>query len=63
MFFKFVGFSDANVQMVNETLTRGASFKTQFSQYVEAMFLLCSVSSTIEMFVSVIPTLKYALFR
>lgn len=59
--FKLVGFSDANVQMVNEALARGASFKTQFPQYAEAMFFLCSVPPAIGMLISVIPTLKYAL--
>lgn len=59
--FKFVGFSDANVQIVNEALARGASFKTQFPQYAEAMFFLCSIPPAIGLLISVIPTLKYAL--
>ena len=47
--------------MVNEALTSGVSFKTQFPQYAEAMFFFYSVSPAIGMIVSVIPTLKYAL--
>lgn len=61
--FAAVGFSAGNVEMVNEMLRNGASFKADpaFAQYRFAMFFLCSIPPAIGCLISIIPTLKYAL--
>ncbi len=61
--YAIVGFSGDAVRLVNEQLAAGASFKAdpQFAPYRAAMFFCCSIPTMIGMFLSVIPTWKYAL--
>ena len=59
--FSVVGFSDSNVQAVNNALFKGASFKEAYPEYAGAMFFLCAVPPAIGLVLSVIPMLKYDL--
>ncbi|MEG0546237.1 MAG: glycoside-pentoside-hexuronide (GPH):cation symporter [Oscillospiraceae bacterium] len=61
--FAIVGFSGSNVEMINNMLKEGASFKSDpvFAKYSMAMFFLCSIPPAIGMALSVIPMRKYTL--
>lgn len=59
--FAIVGFSGSNVETLNNALRDGASFKADYPEYAMAMFFLCAIPPAIGLFLSVIPTRKYAL--
>ena len=60
--YSAVGFSDKNIAVMNEALANGESFVTyNDGKYAMIMFFLISVPIAIGMFLSAIPTLKYAL--
>ncbi len=60
--YSWVGYTDKNVEALNEALTQGASFKDYANgDYAMAMFLLISIPPAIGMILSAIPTLKYSL--
>lgn len=59
--YAIIGFSDVNVQAVNNALRAGASFKTDYPEYSMAMFLLCSIPPAIGLLLSALPLRKYAL--
>lgn len=57
-----VGFSDKNIEIMNQKLTEGQSFITyNDGKYAAVMFFLLSIPPAIGMLLSVIPTAKYAL--
>lgn len=61
--FTVVGFSDAMIKEVNETLTNNPAmtFKADFPEYAAAMFFLVSIPPAIGCLLSIIPTWKYPL--
>ncbi len=64
--YAFVGYSGVNVDKLNKAIENGASFITYdggtgAGKYAEAMFFLISIPPAIGMFLSALPTLKYAL--
>ncbi|OQA47529.1 MAG: Melibiose carrier protein [Firmicutes bacterium ADurb.Bin300] len=59
--YAIIGFSDVNVQAVNNALRAGASFKADYPKYAMAMFLLCSIPPAIGLLLSVLPLRRYAL--
>ncbi len=61
-----VGYSGVNVDKLNKAIENGANFITYdggtgAGKYAEAMFFLISIPPAIGMFLSALPTLKYAL--
>ena len=57
-----VGFSGENVSILNDALSRGASFITyENGKFATALFFCVSIPPAIGMVLSAIPTLKYAL--
>lgn len=57
-----VGFSDKNIEIMNDALSKGESFITyNDGKYASIMFLLLSVPPAIGMVLSALPTIKYAL--
>ncbi len=61
-----VGYSGVNVDKLNKAIENGANFikydgGTGAGKYAEAMFFLISIPPAIGMFLSALPTLKYAL--
>ncbi|MGN0522299.1 MAG: MFS transporter, partial [Eubacterium sp.] len=57
-----VGFSDKNIEIMNNRLTAGESFITyNGGKYAAIMFFLISIPPAIGMLLSALPTLKYAL--
>lgn len=59
--YSVVGFSGDNVNVCNEALRNGASFKADFPQYAAMMFFLCSIPPAIGLFLSVIPMRNYGM--
>lgn len=64
--YSIVGYSGANVDTLNKAIEKGASFidydgGTGAGKYAAAMFFLISIPPAIGMFLSALPTLKYAL--
>ncbi len=64
--YSVVGYSGANVDKLNKAIENGASFITYdggsgVGKYAEAMFFLISIPAAIGMFLSALPTLKYAM--
>lgn len=59
--YAVVGFSGENVNICNEALRNGASFKADFSQYADMMFFLCSIPPAVGLFLSVIPIKNYGM--
>ncbi len=64
--YAFVGYSGVNVDKLNKAIENGANFITYdggtgAGKYAEAMFFLISIPPAIGMFLSALPTLKYAL--
>lgn len=64
--YAFVGYSGINVDKLNKAIENGASFITYdggsgVGKYAEAMFFLISIPPAIGMFLSALPTLKYAM--
>ncbi len=60
--YSAVGFSDKNIEIMNNRLTAGENFITyNGGKYASIMFFLISVPPAIGMLLSAIPTLKYAL--
>lgn len=59
--YSIVGFSGNNVNICNEALRNGASFKSDFAPYAAMMFLLCSIPPAIGLFLSVIPIKNYGM--
>lgn len=64
--YAFVGYSGVNVDKLNKAIENGANFITYdggsgFGKYAEAMFFLISIPPAIGMFLSALPTLKYAM--
>lgn len=64
--YAFVGYSGVNVDKLNKAIENGASFITYdggsgVGKYAEAMFFLISIPPAIGMFLSALPTLKYAM--
>lgn len=64
--YSAVGYSAANVDKLNKAIENGANFITYdggsgAGKYAEAMFFLISIPIAIGMFLSALPTLKYAM--
>lgn len=64
--YSAVGYSGANVDKLNKAIENGANFITYdggsgVGKYAEAMFFLISIPTAIGMFLSALPTLKYAM--
>lgn len=64
--YSVVGYSGANVDTLNKAIERGESFITYdggtgVGKYAAAMFFLISIPPAIGMFLSALPTLKYAM--
>lgn len=64
--YAFVGYSGVNVDKLNRAIENGANFITYdggsgVGKYAEAMFFLISIPPAIGMFLSALPTLKYAM--
>lgn len=59
--YSIVGFSGENVNVCNEALRAGASFKAEYPQYAAMMFFLCSIPPAIGLFLSVIPMKHYGM--
>ena len=64
--YAFVGYSGVNVDKLNKAIENGANFITYdggsgAGKYAEAMFFLISIPPAIGMFLSALPTLKYAM--
>ena len=60
--YTIVGFSGANVALLNNALINGAKFvEYNGGSYASAMFFLVSIPPAIGMVLSALPTLKYAL--
>ncbi len=59
--YSIVGFSGDNVNLCNEALRAGASFKTDFAPYAAMMFFLCSIPPAIGLFLSIIPIKNYGM--
>lgn len=64
--YAFVGYSGVNVDKLNKAIENGANFITYdggsgVGKYAEAMFFLISIPPAIGMFLSALPTLKYAM--
>lgn len=54
-----VGYTDVNINAMNEALANGASFANDFQPYSKAMWFLLSVPPAIGMVIAILPTLKY----
>ena len=64
--YAFVGYSGVNVDKLNKAIENGANFITYdggsgVGKYAEAMCFLISIPPAIGMFLSALPTLKYAM--
>lgn len=64
--YAFVGYSGVNVDKLNKAIENGANFITYdggsgAGKYAEAMFFLISIPPAIGMFLSALPTIKYAM--
>ena len=59
--YSIVGFSGDNVNLCNEALRAGASFKSDYAPYAAMMFFLCSIPPAIGLFLSVIPIRNYGM--
>ena len=60
--YSIIGFSDTNIEKLNADLAAGADFSTyNGGKYAMVMFFLIAVPPAIGMFISALPTLKYAL--
>jgi sugar (glycoside-pentoside-hexuronide) transporter len=64
--YQMVGYSDTNVNTMNEALSNGADFMTYdggsgVGKYAATMFFLISIPPAIGMLLSAIPTSKYAM--
>lgn len=64
--YAYVGYSGVNVDKLNKAIENGANFITYdggtgAGKYAEAMFFLISIPPAIGMFLSALPTLKYAM--
>lgn len=59
--YSLVGFSGDNVNVCNEALRAGASFKADYAPYAAMMFFLCSIPPAIGLFLSVIPIKNYGM--
>ena len=64
--YAFVGYSGVNVDKLNKAIENGANFikyngGSGAGKYAEAMFFLISIPPAIGMFLSALPTLKYAM--
>ena len=57
--FDLVGYTDINIEMMNEAIKSGASFASDYLPYSKAMWFLISIPPAIGMALAVIPTLKY----
>lgn len=57
--YKLVGYTDINIEHMNEAIKNGANFATDFMPYSKAMWFLISIPPAIGMALAVIPTLKY----
>ena len=57
--FEAVGYTDVNINAMNEALANGANFAVDYMPYSKAMWFLISVPPAIGMAIAVIPTLKY----
>ena len=64
--YSAVGYSGANVDKLNKAIENGANFMTYdggsgAGKYAEIMFFLISIPPAIGMFLSALPTIKYAM--
>lgn len=57
--FDAVGYTDININKMNEAIANGANFATDYTSYSKAMWFLISIPPAIGMLLAVIPTLKY----
>ena len=57
--FDAVGYTDININKMNEAIANGANFATDYTSYSKAMWFLISIPPAIGMILAVIPTLKY----
>ncbi len=57
--YNAVGYTDINIEAMNEAISKGASFAVDYPQYSKAMWFLISVPPAIGMAIAVIPTIKY----
>lgn len=57
--YKLVGYTDINIEQMNEAIKNGADFATDYMSYSKAMWFLISIPPAIGMALAVIPTLKY----
>ena len=57
--YKLVGYTDINIEQMNEAIKNGADFATNYMSYSKAMWFLISIPPAIGMALAVIPTLKY----
>lgn len=54
-----VGYSDANIDKMNQALANGASFANDYASYSDAMWLLITIPVAIGFLLAIIPTWKY----
>lgn len=54
-----VGYSDINIEKMNQAIANGASFASDYTGYSKAMWFLLTIPPAIGMAIAVIPTLKY----
>lgn len=57
--FAMVGYTDVNIDAMNQAIANGASFASDYLPYSKAMWFLISIPPAIGMVLAVIPTLKY----
>ena len=57
--FDAVGYTDININKMNEDIANGANFASDFTSYSKAMWFLISIPPAIGMVLAVIPTLNY----
>ena len=61
--FKFVGYTDVNIDAMNKALANGANFARDYESYSSAMWFLLTVPPAIGMAIAVIPTIKYEITK
>ena len=59
--YSIAGFTDINIQNINELLYHGANFRTDilFAPYRDIIFFVCSIPAAIGLLISIIPMIKY----
>lgn len=61
--FKFVGYTDVNIDAMNKALANGANFARDYESYSSAMWFLLTVPPAIGMAIAIIPTIKYEITK